>query len=376
MGLHNQGVFALGTRACIHRTTSGAIMIPFKMAWKIITTYQYRITWYRVVNLVKIGISEQISQKRRSPRIWGDPALLMIEPTNICNLHCPMCPSGTGEMTRPRGKMDVRAIRKVLDEIGHSLVLIQFWNQGEPFVHPEFLDIVAYAKSKGIACMTSTNGHFLKTDDEVQAVIDSGLDEIIISLDGVDQKTYEKYRVGGNYQTVLDGITRLVAAKKRARTKRPIIHLQYLVMKHNEAYVDQIVSRGKELGVDLVSLKTAQVYTEEQAESFLPEDEKYRRYSQDSEGVHIKRTNQLWCDFLYHGTVINWDGEVTPCCFDKDADYSAGNAFREGSFLSTIWRGEPLQKFRQQVLLNRNDIPICANCFEGMNQPYVYYFPL
>ena len=350
-------------------------MIPVKLGWKIVTTYQYRITWHRIFNAIKILASKAVSRKPGRLRVWGDPALLMIEPTNICNLHCPMCPSGAGEMTRPKGKMDVAAIKKVLDEIGPSLLLIQFWNQGEPFVHPDFLDIVAYAKSMGIACMTSTNGHFLKSEDQVQAVLDSGLDEIIVSLDGVDQTTYEAYRVGGDYQTVLDGINRLVQAKKQAGKKRPLIHMQYLVMKHNEAYVSQILETGKSLGVDLVSLKTAQVYNEEQAELFLPEEERYRRYTLDSEGAHVKLANPLWCDFLFHGTVINWDGEVTPCCFDKDADYSAGNAFEATSFLEDIWRGERLQKFRKRVLTHRNQIPICANCFEGMEQPYVYYHP-
>lgn len=270
--------------------------------------------------------------------------------------------------------MDVTAVKKVLDEIGRYLLLIQFWNQGEPFVHPDFLDIVAYAKSMGIACMTSTNGHFLKSED-VQAVLDSGLDEIIISLDGVDQATYEAYRVGGDYQTVLDGIERLVRAKKRAGKKRPLVHMQYLVMKHNEACVPQILEKGRSLGVDLVSLKTAQVYSDAQAERFLPKEEKYRRYTLGPDGAHVKLARPLWCDFLFHGTVINWDGEVTPCCFDKDAEYSVGNAFKAKSFLSDIWRGETLQQFRKQVLGHRDQIPMCANCFEGMDQPYVYYHP-
>ena len=158
------------------------------------------------------------------------------------------------------------------------LLLIQFWNQGEPFIHNEFLEMVAYAKSKQIATMTSTNGHFLTTNKQAEAVIQSGLDEIIISLDGLDQETYEKYRVGGNFQTVLEGIKNLVSMKKTLGSRSPLVHMQFLVLKHNEEQVEQVLALGKELGADLISLKTAQVYSDKQAEEYLPENESFRRY--------------------------------------------------------------------------------------------------
>lgn len=347
--------------------------VPVRLIRKVLSAYQYKITLKRIANAITVLVSIFLGQRFKSSKALGSPLLLMVEPTNICNLKCPMCPSGAGEMTRSKGQMDFALFKKAIDEIGDKLILIQFWNQGEPFINQSFLDMVTYAKSKGIPAMTSTNGHFIKSLEDAYAVINSGLDEIIISVDGLDQKTYETYRKGGNLETVLNGIKFLNQAKKELKSKHPLINLQFLVMKHNESQKEAMIETAKELGADIIALKSAQVYNEDQADSFLPEDDSFSRYEKSENGYHLKGRLPNWCQFLWHGAVLNWDGDIAPCCFDKDATFAWGNLDKENPSFLEIWKSEKAQKFRASILKNRSQYKICHNCFEGIPQDYVYY---
>ncbi len=347
--------------------------IPLSLLWKVITTYHYRITGKRIWNLMQVGAASLTSKVTKRAYIWGHPLLLMVEPTNICNLKCPMCPSGAGEMTRPKGMMDFKTFQRAVDEIGNGLILIQFWNQGEPFINKEFLRMVRYAKDKGIPAMTSTNGHFIKSEKDAEAVVQSGLDEILISVDGLDQKTYEQYRQGGDLKTVLKGIQFLSDAKKRLKAKHPLINIQFLVMKHNQSQKKDMFNLANKMGADIATLKSAQVYSDEQADHFLPDDEHFRRYDMDGKHYKVKGNLPNFCQFLWHGAILNWDGRISPCCFDKDADFVWGNFSESDTSFSGIWKGKKSIKFRQAILKNRKQFEICNNCFEGMPQPYVKY---
>jgi len=346
---------------------------PIKMLYNILKIYRFRLTIKRIANLIALGASMGISKLLRRTVSWGGPALLMVEPTNLCNLKCPMCPSGAGEMTRQRGKMDLLKYKNIIDQIGDRVMLIQFWNQGEPFIHAGFLEMVTYAKSRHIATMTSTNGHFLVTAEKAEAVIRSGLDEIIVSLDGLDQKTYEKYRVGGKYQTVLDGIRNLISMKNKLGSTSPIVHMQFLVLKHNEEQIEDVIQLGRDLGVDLISLKSAQVYSDKQAEEYLPENESFKRYDTCGKTSQIKSSFPNWCKFLWYGAVLNWDGAIAPCCFDKDGEFAYGNVFGQETSFQSVWVGDRRRKFLNQILKDRALFPMCRNCFEGMKQDYVKY---
>ncbi len=349
------------------------LKIPLKLLYQVAQTYQYKITTKRLLNLAKVGSSMAVSRLTRTPYVWGYPCLLMVEPTNICNLKCPMCPSGNGEMTRTRGKMNLANYRSVLDELGDYLALILFWNQGEPFINSAFPEMITYAKSKGIPTMTSTNGHYIRTDAEADAVIQSGLDEIIVSLDGANQAAYEQYRIGGSFPKVMKSLELLIERKKALNSPRPLITLQFIVFKHNQQQIDEVKAIGKRLNVDRISLKTAQIYTEVQAETFLPDDEQYRRYRKTDQGHEMKLKPQNWCKVIWHSAVLNWDGLVAPCCFDKNGEYAYGNAFKDGKNFRELWTGSEITAFRQQILTNRSAMPMCGNCFEGMTQSYAQY---
>ena len=140
-----------------------------------------------------------------------------------------------------------------------DLLYLVFYFQGEPYLNPDFLEMVKYASQKKIYTATSTNAHYL-TDQNAKRTIESGLDRLIISIDGSTQEVYQQYRVGGNLEKVLEGAKNIVKWKKELKSKTPFIFFQFLVVKPNEHQLEDIQKLAKEVGVDEVRFKTAQVY--------------------------------------------------------------------------------------------------------------------
>ena len=198
---------------------------------------------------------------------------------------------------------------------------------------------------------------------DAEEVVKSGLDSMIVSLDGSTQETYNQYRVNGNLEKVLSNVEKLVAAKKKLKSNTPIIRWQFLVMKHNEHEIEEIKQKAKELEVDQLSFKTIQIYTKEDIK-FLPINPKYRRYNISGEDFEIKFKMENKCRRMWQQPVVNWNGDVAICCFDKDIEFPVGNV-KEQSLLS-IWQGKPFQNMRNAVLKNRKAFEICRNCGEGV----------
>lgn len=292
----------------------------------------------------------------------GKPWAASIEPTTSCNLRCPECPTGMQTLSREKGKMDMEIFRKILDKLSPDLIYLTLYFQGEPMLNPHFSEMVNLARRRGIFVSTSTNGHFL-TDEKVHEIIKSGLNHLIISIDGLDQQTYEKYRVNGDLPTVLEGINRLVAAKKALQSKSPFIELQFLVMRHNEHQMQQMQEFAKQSGVDKLAFKTVQVYNFDAGSTIIPTLKSKSRYKLASDGSWVMANRiRNHCHRIWSSLVITWDGNVVPCCYDKNADHLTGNLLDES--LDEIWKNEYYTGFRKQVLQKRSEIDICRNCGE------------
>jgi radical SAM protein with 4Fe4S-binding SPASM domain len=223
--------------------------------------------------------------------------------------------------------------------------------------------MVKYASKRNIYTMTSTNGHFLN-DENAKRTVESGLDRLIISIDGAIQKTYEGYRKEGKLDVVLKGAENVVKWKKLTGSKNPHIIFQMLVVSHNEQEIEQVRTLANRVGVNEVKLKSAQIYDYKDGNPLIPKNEKYSRYKMDINGAYqLKHKIKDECWKMWHSAVITWDGQVVPCCFDKDAAYQMGS-LQESSFRN-IWTGEPYESFRRKVFSNRSKIDICSNCSEG-----------
>jgi radical SAM protein with 4Fe4S-binding SPASM domain len=341
-----------------------AYLITPKALPSYVRRYARVFSWKRLVNFLAVLASMGLSWMTRRPIVWGRPFMLMVEPTNFCNLKCPLCPSGNGQMRRPRGTMGLEDFKKLVDELGGEVFMMMLWNQGEPYINKCFNQMVRYASDRGIFTFTSTNGHFVRSPEQAQAIVESGLDEMIVSLDGVDQATYEQYRVGGQIERVFSGVRLLVAAKEALGSQTPLINLQFIVMKHNERDMATAEALAKDLRVDKFLVKTAQVYTAEDAEAFLPEDEQYSRYESAEDALVVKGQPARGCKVLWYSSMVNWNGAVAPCCFDKDVDFAMGQAF-DGRSFDEIWHSRAYMDFRRQVLADRNSFDMCRNCSEG-----------
>ena len=223
--------------------------------------------------------------------------------------------------------------------------------------------MVKQASLKRIYTATSTNAHYLN-DENARRTIESGLDRLIISIDGTTQEVYEQYRIGGNLDKVIEGTRNIVKWKKELKSKTPFIIFQFLVVKPNEHQIEDVKKMAKETGVDDVWFKTAQVYDfENDPNHLIPSIDKYSRYSKTANGYSFKGKLANHCWRLWHDPVITWDGLVVPCCFDKDAQHKLGD-LKQRSF-KEIWKNGEYKKFRTAILKGRKNIDICSNCSEG-----------
>lgn len=252
---------------------------------------------------------------------------------------------------------------EVIRQLAPELSYLTFYFQGEPYLHPQFLDMVSHAARQGIYTSTSTNAHYLR-DETARATVESGLDRLIISIDGTTQETYESYRIGGNLEKVLDGAARVVYYKKKLRARTPHVVFQFLVVKPNEHQIDDVRALAKRIGADELVLKTAQIYDYKNGSDLIPENTRYARYRRKSDGTYeIKNRLLNECWRMWQGCVITWDGKVLPCCFDKDGAYAMGD-LKKTSFRD-IWHGEKYNAFRESLFRSRSEIEMCRNCTSG-----------
>jgi radical SAM protein with 4Fe4S-binding SPASM domain len=320
-----------------------------------------RLSPRRVFNLAKLYSSYYYSRFTGKVRHWGNPYTISVEPTTNCNLRCPECPSGLRKFTRDTGMISLELYRRILDQLSPDLFYLILYFQGEPYLNPLFFNMVEEAKKKRMYTATSTNAHFL-TDNLARKTVESGLDRIIISLDGLDQATYEKYRAGGSVEKVIEGTRNLVRWKKELGSKTPYIILQFIVFSTNEHQVSELKKWAKDLGVDKLELKSAQVYNYEDGNSLIPGNQEFARYKKKNGKLVIDNPLNNHCLRMWRGCVITWDGLVVPCCFDKDAEHRLGDLKKQG--FNEIWRGERYSQFRKKLFSERKSIEICKNCTE------------
>jgi len=322
-----------------------------------------KTTMPRVANFANLWTSFHMSRLSKKPYVSGMPVGISIEPTTSCNLRCPECPSGLRSFTRSTGMLTTGLLEDVLKQIHRELVYLTLYFQGEPYLNPSFLQLVEIADRYNIYSATSTNAHYLD-DENARRTVESGLDRLIISIDGTTQETYKQYRIGGSLEKVLEGTRNIVKWKRALKSATPHVIFQFLVVKPNEHQTKDVIKLGQELGVDEVKFKTAQIYDYENGSPLIPDNPIYSRYKKNSDGTYsIKNQllNQCWR--MWQSCVITWDGNLVPCCFDKDASHQLGNlnkhSFRE------IWFGEAYDDFRSAILKSRKEIDICRNCTEG-----------
>ncbi|EPA05316.1 radical SAM/SPASM domain-containing protein [Candidatus Nitrosarchaeum limnium] len=304
-------------------------------------------------------------EEERKIRLKSKPYHYVIEPTNICNLHCPLCSTGINAETRSKGTLTLEKFKILIDQIKDVALELYLQNWGESTLVKLLPDMIKYASDNKIFVNLSTNFSIDYSNEYLENLLKSGLGKLVIDVDGTTQEIFEKYRIGGKLETVLKNIRTAVKFKKENNLKFPIIASKMLVMKHNEHQIDDFKKLSKELDVDEIELNNIQI-NPNTAKSWLPNNPEYRYASYDK-----SRTVEP-CHWPWSGFVVNWSGDIAPCCIVDDSDSDFGNIFEEG--LEKIWNNEYYVSARSEFSNNKEmtKFTICNMCKNDTHNPNLF----
>ena len=293
------------------------------------------------------------------------PPVFMIEPTNACNGLCPLCPVGAKIDTRRKGHLRYDDFVILVEEIKDFAKVIIMNFAGEPLLNPQIGKLAAYAESNGIRAVIGTNGTLEKSEELVTA----GVSEILFSLDGATEESYREYRTyrdGTGYDTVIDNLRKIVEKKRELRAEKPDIILQFVVFRHNEHEIEEMIKLGNAIGVEGIDFKRVCINDffesplNELIEKFRPREWECHKYKGGGRAL-----KPPWCSFSFHETEILWNGDVTTCCYDYDGNYVVGNVFSDGGF-KKVWKSKKYRDIRRKIV--KQELEICAACDNSLMQ--------
>ena len=299
-------------------------------------------SWRKLLNILRIEVQLRLGWTT----VGGRPFEWEIDTTNICQLQCPLCHTGLGTVNRDKGFMHFDTYARVIDQIEHSCVWLSLYSWGEPFLNPQIDRFIAYAHEKRIATLVSSNLNKPLTPEMAERLVRSGLDVLIISLDGITQDVYQVYRVNGHLDRVLDNIRLLVQKRAELGSTTPLLEWQFIVMRHNEHQVEEARRMAGALGIDLFTPKRVDFPHGEDdlelARRWLPAAELEARMADPFRKPYSEEGTR--CHRLWRSGVVNWDGGYAPCCYLTDAADDFGDASRQP--VKEIWNNDHYREAR------------------------------
>lgn len=283
--------------------------------------------------------------RKGSARLPYYPVRLWVELTSVCNYRCIMCPNKDLSKEQ-KGHMDFALYTKIIDEAAEFAFDVNLAHRGESLLHPRLLDSIRYAKRRGLYTRLHTNGSLL-TEDMARSLVASGLDRLSFSFDGYTKETYERIRVGGDFERTLANILRLLEIKRESGSRTPetaveVINFEQLSAPDLADARQRFRSRFKGLALDSFVMKELHNWAGE-----IDKSDRIARYS--------------ICPFPWNALVIFWDGSAYPCTQDFFGYYSLGNI--KSSPLKSLWNGPAMEDLRRR--LARQDIAeidTCSHC--------------
>ncbi len=298
------------------------------------------------------------------------PIKLTIDPCNSCNLHCKLCPVGTQDPSRKRGKMSFEAFKDIIDECGPYLMDIDLYNWGEPLLNKDLFEMIEYARKLRINVSVSTNLNYWNKEI-CENIVKSRLNNLIISLDGASQESVEKYQEGSSFNDVIENIKEIINRRESANTKLPKIIWMFIVTKYNEHEITVARKIAKSLKIDkfqpgfLRTNMSKEIFQNnatqfKSIQEWLPKDENLSMYDYKN---RKKKTIKSTCRLLWLESVIHPNGAVSPCCALWNEEYDFGNIHKSNSFME-IWNNAHYQNARK-IVANKNTTAvenICSIC--------------
>ena len=231
--------------------------------------------------------------------------------------------------------MSLELFRRIIDEAGKYLYRIQFYDYGEPFINKQLLEMIAIATERDIGSQVSSNFSFNFSSDFYRNIVESGLEHLIVGMDGIDPGTYSQYRKNGKYQLVEAGMREIIEWKRRLRRKLPLVEWQFIVFDHNRHQIESAKAMARQIGVDRFCLKYD---ARAEPSTWRPMD----RFK--AKALNSMRLNS--CLWLWGAMLIDAEGIVRPCC-------NAGHSEHIGDLnvvsLRKLWNTDRMKTLRACV---------------------------
>jgi radical SAM protein with 4Fe4S-binding SPASM domain len=330
----------------------------FKFEFEMLPYRARNIRLRKAVNFFLAGLNQYLLPARP----LGYPVIAQVEPANYCNLNCPLCLTTSITKSRSRALLPLETFKQFIDECGDYLLLLILWDWGEPFLNPDLIKMIAYAKTRGIVVHTSTNGNVPLDEAQVEALVDSGLDSLVVAVDGVSQEIYEKYRQGGRLDRVILNIQNILRVRSAKGLTTPRINMRFVVMRHNEAEVPEAHDLARRMGVDFFTLKTVDMHPDEGCEldkTYAPGKTRYRRYDYNKD-TFTRKERPFVCMRPWKRITVEASGEVIGCEYDYKNEHSFGNIGPMGTL--NAWKSKASEDFRRVFNLGHNDFDMCRSC--------------
>ena len=295
------------------------------------------------------------------PNMKSLPTTYVLGITNKCNLQCPLCITGMYAQKKSIKHMDIELFYEVLEKIKDHALVVQLYNWGESLFHPKFLEMLQATKRHGIRVQVSTNFSLRLSDDYLGKLIDYGLDDLVVSLDGMTSETYLKYRIGGDFDLVVSNMKRMQELKRQKRKNNPLITWQFLRNKFNMHEIPDLERRHKEFGADCYTVPETVLQfmnnDHEYAQGWISGEEIQRRWYLDVDSsFHGKK-----CIFLHNVMIIEHDGSIPPCCYSTDPAHDF-ESFDKTKTISDLYNSQRFQDGRR--LFRGEDVrdSFCREC--------------
>lgn len=308
------------------------------------------------LNVLKL----RLNRAARREVVSNFPIEAYIEPTSFCNLRCPACPTGLRLGERPSASVNENVFKSAIDEIGDYVFLLWMYNWGEPLLHRQTPELIRYAKAKDLKVILSSNLSVKLSDDYIERLVGSGLDTLIVSLDGVTEESYGKYRRGGSLALVRGNLLRLRAAKSRLKSETPRLLWQFLVFRHNEHEIEQAAALHREWGADEIKFAPAEMPLAPYADGFEPSTLPQYNMYHDASAFAKETARQMAaarpCSWLYGTFVMNPNGKVSPCCGVSAEKNDFGEYAARGDFFK-VWNSDRFREARRMFARLSGGVP-------------------
>jgi radical SAM protein with 4Fe4S-binding SPASM domain len=288
------------------------------------------------------------------PKTIRPPKYLFVEVTNNCNLRCVHCIRPL--MTRPVGYMDLGLYKRLIDQTGPDLKILDYSGWGEPLFHPDIAEMIDYAKDAGVAEVISNTNVTTLTPELTDKVLSSRLDSLVFSLDAVSPGAYKKIRIGSDYDLVHRNIDHYFETRARTGRKGPTTVAQLILMKNNQDEVEEFRRRWSDV-FDVVTIRPLA--------SLGQQSKAFKKIH-----VHYYDQPRTVCSNPWTSMFVFWDGKVVRCADDVDASQAVGDLNHQSVY--EVWTGDAFNAVRDQLRRNEPTGP-CVNCQEwAMCKPLTY----